>query len=378
MNRRIRLDSLASLAGLALVLCLGSPWSRAWSQPAAEPMDPPADAEPAEDGLDADGEESSPPKARLAGEPVRSPRSDGETGTMIMIRLRNGEITLPEGFDENLLIRRGPDGRIIRYDRPLPLVAFEMNPLISEEQRAELAPVLERRVMMNEISAVNNVDLMIKIDQGAFEELDPRDRRALGWAERVQRLLRPGGMLSEWLHNQSFITAEQAAASQVLGNSYAKALMNEMRELAGDDRHKLAIDVTRERYRSRVEESLHAYHGLLRRAASMVDECLAAAAMPGEIHSSMASEVQAVKDARTDQEQRQAVTALLLKMPDWVMQHRFLDRAISERYPDRSGKLADGRVVTPVMAYQVEVSRRREAEAAGRQVPYQAEPPRVR
>lgn len=383
MKRRLCLDPVVCLAGLCLVVGAATPWSHARWQDQSAPPASESGVDPEEDGLDEGVQEEPATRgARLTGQPAPSPRGAGDSGdsatSMIMIRLRNGEITLPEGFNEDLLITRGSDGRIIRYDLPLPLVAFEKNPLIGDEQRAALAPVMERRRMIHEINAVNNIDLLIKIDRGEFERLDPRDRRALGWAERIQRLLRPGGMLSEWLHNQGAITAEQAAASQVLGNAYSKALMSEMRERAGDDRHQLALDITRERYRSRVEESMHAYHELVLRSAGIVDECLAAAELPAEVNSSIQDKVQAVKVASTDQEKREAVVALLLAMPDWVMQHRFLDRAVSARYPDRSGQLSGGMVVTPVMAYQVEVSRRRNLEASGQAVPYQAEPPRAR
>ncbi|MCC6428758.1 MAG: hypothetical protein IT435_18295 [Phycisphaerales bacterium] len=374
MSSRNTLFGRSLLAGLAVGMLTGT---SAWSQVAPPPPEAPAKTP-----------EFTPPPLPKTPRVIPSPGgadpakikqldpNKGEGREMIKDRVQGGKLKVPDGFNAEVLVKRDADGKLIRYDRPLPWLALESNELVSDKQREDIKPSLHRRNLQHEVAAVNNLDLVIKIDQGEIERLDPRDRRQLAWAERTTKLLRAGGMLSEWLNVQGMLSDEQAAGNQAIGDAYGRALLEQVRKDAGEDRQLQSTVITRELFKNRIDEPMFVYRMLCERVAGMVDECLAGTDMPEDIRKSLAPEVAAVKAASTVADRRQALTALLLKMPDWVMQHQFMDVAINKEYNNREVALADGNKVRSVMAYQVETARRREEVAKGKTVGYEKEPPR--
>jgi hypothetical protein len=365
-----------AVMAVLLTLCAGT--IRAAVQPASEP---PADAPPATEPAPA----GQPPAERQPDAKVDSPFADPksqEEKKMIGLQLQDGTLKMPEGFDAQVIVKRDANGKLIRYDRPLPWVAYEMNPLISDQQRQDLAKIFARRQMMHELAVVNDLDLVMKVDQGGFDNIDPRDRRTLAWADRTQKQLRAAGSLSEWMFNQGALSDVQAGACQLLGQAYTEALLKEISGPVKDKpdatpEEKLAVtrQISRELYYIRVDEPLYVYRRMLERAANTIDQCVQHAKLPADAFAAIQPELEAIRAAKTDEEKRATVSAMLAKLPDWVMQHRFMDAAVSVGFSDRSSQM-NGRVITPVMAYQVEEQRRREAAAKGKTVEYQKEPPR--
>lgn len=369
-----------AVMAVLLTLCAGT--IRASVQPASEP---PAEAPPATEPAPAGQPPAGQPPAEKevidprVNSPLADPEAQGEK-KMIQLQLQDGSLKMPEGFDPQLIVKRDANGKLVRYDRPLPWVAYEMNPLISDQQRKDLEKVLARRQMMHEMAVVNDLDLVMKVDQGALDNIDPRDRKTLAWADRTQKQLRAAGSLSEWMYNQGALTDVQAGACQLLGQAYTEALLKEISGPVKDNpnatpEEKLAVtrEISREVYYIRVDEPLYVYRRMLERAAGNLDQCIQHAQLPAEVYASVQSDIEAVRGAKTDEEKRATVSALLGKLPDWVMQHRFMDAAASVKFADRASQI-NGRVIHPVMAYQVEEQRRREAAAKGQSVPFQKEP----
>lgn len=370
MMREMSVRRMVGMCGLA-VMGLMAPASLAQVAP------PPAEAPAKTPEYTPPPADSPTPKVVPKGEPPKKVNLDpNKDKQQVMVRdgLRKGDIKLPDGFDENLLVQRGPDGKVIKPERPLPWLAFEKNPLISDKQREDLKPILEKRQLMHEVGVVNNLDLIMKVDAGEFERLDPRDRRQLAWAERTQRQLRSAGMMSEWLYVQGHISDVQAAGCQVLGDAYGKAKLEDCRKESGEDKTAMSTAITRELFTERVDEPLYVYRRLLERAAGVIDEIVTATEMSPEIRASLEPEIAAVRAASTDEQKRVTMTALLNKMPDWVMQHQMMDAAISKRFTDRATKLPDGRAMMTVMPYQVEIQKRRDQKAKGEEVQLQKEP----
>ncbi len=370
MARNHTLVGLPLLAGLAACLCAAP----AWSQVAPPPPDAPAKTP----------DYTPPPQPKVVQPPASNPKSappdksfaKGKNETLtepVFVQAKEKKIKLPDAFDATVLIKRDDQGKVIRYDRPVPWVALELNPLIPADQQAEIAKVMPRRNLQHEVSAVNNLDLIMRVDQGEFDRLDPRNRRELTWAERSVKLLRAGGMLSEWLNAQGLVTPEQALASQTLGDAYGKSLLEEARIAAGEDKAAMSTLITREIFKQRIDEPLFVYRQLLVQAANNVDTCLGKTEMPDEVRKTLDAEVAAVKSASTDLDKRQAVHALLNKMPDWVMQHQFMDAAIDTQFLERSARVGD-KSVTAVMAYKMEQNRRNQAAANGKPAEYQKTP----
>ncbi|HLO39571.1 MAG TPA: hypothetical protein VK176_01000 [Phycisphaerales bacterium] len=338
------------------------------------PAQPPAEPAPAPQGQpDSEDLKSNPP--------IATPEQAAGR-MMIGEMIQKGLIKMPPEFDAQSIVKRDEQGKLVRYDRPLPWVVYDLNPLISDQQRKDLEPVFKRRQMMNELNLVNNLDLALRIEAGEFERIDPRDRRTLAWADRVQKQLRAGGSLSEWMYNQGALTDIQAAGCQLLGHAYTEATLKELTANVKDrpdatKEEKLAAStaVSREMYRTRVDEPMYVFERLLERAADNVDACIKFAELPQDVYASVQPEISAIREAKSDADKRATVIALLNKLPDWVMQHRFLDAAVSVQFSDRSSQ-AQGRVIQPVMAYQVEEQRRRELAAKGNSVPYQKAPVR--
>lgn len=311
------------------------------------------------------------PKPDLNAEDATDTRMIGE-------QLKQGTIKLPADFNPDLLVRRGPDGKLVKLDRPLPWVALDENPLITPAEHEALKVFMDRRQLSHELGLVNDLDLAMKVEAGELDRLDPRDRRQLSWASSTQKQLRTAGKLSEWLFLRKAVTKEQAAAVQVLGDAYGKARLKEIREAAGEDRLAASTAITRETYKQWVEEPMYVYRRLLERTAENIDACVKGAELPTEILDLIKPEIEAVKAATTPEQKRATVTALLEKLPDWVMQHKLMDASVALRFPDRTGTM-NGMVVKPVMAYQVELKRRMDkAAATGEQVPYQKAPARPR
>ncbi len=271
---------------------------------------------------------------------------------------------------KNALIKRGPDGKLVRYEVPFNWAAIDVDPQLSPEQREKIRLELPRRNLQHEIAEVNNLDMIMLIDQGQIDKLDLRDRHKLPWMERATKLLRVPAVLSEWLRSRQLITGEQAASLQSIVDAYGKALMEESKAAAGEDKSAISVVVARELYHQRLEEPIYVFRRLLVVAADNADPCLEKTKMPDDIRASLAAEVAAIKAATTDAEKRRAVTALLDKMPDWVMQHQFMDAAIDAGHPGARVPGAEHAAVAE-MAYKVEQRRRDEAAKNGKSVEYQ-------
>lgn len=363
----------AGMAGvMALVLAAGSAVGQVAPPPTPAPAKTP---------------EFTPPPAEKPATPVappakaetpQRPDTSAEPPTdirMIKERLKSGSIKMPEGFDDKVLVRRGPDGKLVKFDKPLAWVTVEENPLVTPKEHEALATWMSRRQLSHELGLVNNLDLALKVDAGEFDRLDPRDRRQLSWASNTQKQLRTAGMVSEWLFLRKAVTEEQAAAIQLIGDAYGRAKLEEVRKEAGEDHLAASTAITREMYKQWVEEPMFVFHGLLERAAENIEVCVQGAEIPTEMIELIRPEMEAAKKAGSPQDKRAAMTALLQKLPDWVEQHKILDAAVTIKFPDRSGTM-NGLVVKPVMAYQIEEKRRMDKAAAGKEVQIRKAPER--
>jgi hypothetical protein len=346
------------VAGTVTTVLAGSP---AWSQVAPAPQPESKPSEPAVRPAPTGQPSALPTPAK-----PRSQNPEEAKDDRVSTKLREGAISLPEDFNRELLVERDAQGRLVRFDRPLSFVAFERNPLIDAAAREKALPWLTRRQLNAEMAVVNNLDFVERIDAGEFERLDPKNRRALQWAERSTKLLRANGALSEWLSHQGVLTPEQAAGSQALGNSYAQARMREVREQAGEDRGAQSAAITRYMYQQYAEEAMWTYRNLLIRASGEWAETVSKVEMSEDLRSKLLADAPAMKSAATDEDRIRLVKESIAKAQDWVTRQEILDQVIASKFPDRSMEMPDsgGAKARPIMAYTVEKMRREKAAAA--------------
>lgn len=212
------------------------------------------------------------------------------------------------------MVRRGPDGKVIRLDGAVDLLALGNNHLISAERRAALEPrVLE---WMEEVDrlVIDNVDYLTMIEPldgspGILANIDLKDGKQSHRLGQLMTMLMSTGQLTIWLQNKGAITVQESSLNQMIVSDYLQALMTERQQGAQGDEQQKAV--TSFLYFMTCRDTLEAYHRLLADAAPVADRAVASLSLTGEPLAKASDWASKAKGAEGVEARRQAVRGLL-------------------------------------------------------------------
>lgn len=195
-----------------------------------------------------------PPRPQPAARPQGRPAQPARPSTAQRID------SLPTHLPYPKLAQKGEDERIIRLKDLPDIVALRANPTVGPGSVEAIMPVIYGRRARFEMLAIENLDLLWKLRDGAIENLDMTDLAALsGVAEMIKPLV-GRTTLSEELTNRGILSRMQGGMNDHIVREYKQAISEEIQAREG-------MDGMMEFMRFILEDSIHeadiAYYGLM-------------------------------------------------------------------------------------------------------------------
>jgi hypothetical protein len=239
------------------------------------------------------------------------------------------------------LARRGPDGKVVRLEGITDILALQHNPLVDEASKARIRPAVKEWLSEVEQLAVDNLDFIEQIEPydgspGIFTtaKLDDTDR--IHYISQFLTQLLSAGPLSATLETRGVLTREQSRLNQEIAGDYLQQVMNEIMAEKGIDNNAVpegaeaqiakATEAARFLYYMTANDALQAVHQMQFAAARNIDAVVTGLSLPAEVGARIRPAVEQVKAARTDEQRRQAVRAVM-KGLDFLQRQTLLRKA---------------------------------------------------
>lgn len=224
------------------------------------------------------------------------------------------------------LAKKGPDGKIVRLEGVVDILAFERNKLIDEATRQKMKPAILNWIADVDQLAIDNLDFIEKIEPGdktpgMLDNIDVDDHVQLQQMSQMMSQLMSAGPLSNHLEMKGVLTREQSGLNQQISSDYLQQCMN---EIMGDNPEKPADagdaeaakkkrinNLTRFLYSLSCKDPISSYHRMMADAAPHIDAIVASLKLTGEPAKAAAAEIPAIKAAKTKMDQKAAVRKLL-------------------------------------------------------------------
>lgn len=220
------------------------------------------------------------------------------------------------------LVERDAAGRVVRLAGCLDALALQRNPFMDEEARQRIAPhVKEWTADVNQL-AIDNVDLIERIDRGLLERWDPADPKTVKLVQQISAILGSAGSLTDRLLNARAIEPLAGQVNRQIANEYIQAVAMEISSTRPDKPNPSQAELS-EQFRlnglalnrwnlSMAMRDVRAqYRRILVDSAATLDPVLESLSLSSEDKARLASKIQAVKAAASETDRLVAVRALL-------------------------------------------------------------------
>lgn len=168
--------------------------------------------------------------------------------------------TLPTHLPYPKLAQKGEDERIIRLKDLPDVVALRANPTVGPASVEAIMPVIYGRRARFEMLAIDNIDLLWKLRDGAIENLDMTDLAALSSVAEMIKPLVGRTTLSEELTNRGILSRMQGGMNDHIVREYKQAISEEIQARDGMDG---MMEFMRFILQDSIQEADIAYYGLL-------------------------------------------------------------------------------------------------------------------
>lgn len=188
------------------------------------------------------------------------------------------------GMDFQSIAEKDANGDIKPLPEPVEWYALKHNPIVKPIRLAMCEPVLRERRAKIESLAIDNVDIIERLDSGLIQQLDMTDKTRISEIVQLIKPFQQMGTLTNELKKKKAIEDVQAAMNQRIVNDYIKrkaeaervkeGLPADMPKDAGkngqnDPKNVSAIDIlTRLMLETAMGEPLFFYHQILLEAAA--------------------------------------------------------------------------------------------------------------
>jgi len=226
------------------------------------------------------------------------------------------------------LAKLGPDGKVIRLEGILDILAIPRNALVDDATRARISPLVQTWMADVDQLAIDNLDFIEKIDPpdgsiGVIETVDINDNKRLLYVAQMMNQLMSAGPLSAHLEAKDGFTREQSALNQQIVSDYLQQVMNEIMAENGvpnnieqkpqseADKVKQVNAVSRFLYQISCRDPMNAYYRMLTDAAPVMDRVIAGMSLTPDQASKVKPYLAAAKSAMTSQDKRAATRSIL-------------------------------------------------------------------
>jgi hypothetical protein len=237
------------------------------------------------------------------------------------------------------LAKKGPDGKVIRLEGVVDIMAFDKNKLMDDATREKMKPAIQNWLADVDQLAIDNLDFLEKIESpdekpGMLDHIDVDDHVQLQQMSQMMSQLMSAGPLSNHLETKSVMTHEQSTLNQRITSDYLQQCMNEImgefpdpepmdestltddqkaeRNKMLEGRKKAKINsLTKFLYGLSCKDSISSYHRLMADAAPNIDTIVGGLNLKGEQASKVQQAIPAVKAAKTKTDQKNAVRKLM-------------------------------------------------------------------
>ncbi len=223
------------------------------------------------------------------------------------------------------LVKKGPDGKVVRIEGVMDIIAFGRNKLIDAKTIETIKPAVLNWMADVDQLAIDNLDFVEKLDaeegkKGLLDEVNVEDKVQLTQMSQMMNQLMSAGPLTAHLETKGLLTREQSALNQQITGDYLQQCMNEIQgeappaEMAGNEagiKTWRVNKLTSFLYALSCKDPIASYRRMQLDAAANIDAVIKAMDFKGDQASQIGSGVAAVKAAKTKAEQRTAVRNLM-------------------------------------------------------------------
>lgn len=194
------------------------------------------------------------------------------------VRTKAAKVEAPDLKFESIL-HRDPEGKVIPLTEPVDLAALRNNPSLKPGFIEEIADTLAERKAAFQRVAIDNLDIVEKVEDGAIEKVELDSKDAIKSVVDMIKPLRPPAApapLTQALHDTQKITPEQAAMNRKIMKEYQDALLPTPvgKDASPADKKAFFNGTVRTIQRQAITEVLLSFESLRRTALSNLAECL--------------------------------------------------------------------------------------------------------
>jgi hypothetical protein len=241
------------------------------------------------------------------------------------------------------LVVRGEDGKVIRIDAQLDLLALQRNTLVDDATRERIRPILREWLADLDQLVIDNLDFIERIDPpdgspGVIKSIDLNDHATVQPVATMMNQLISAGPLTAHLQTRGALTREQHDLNQRIISDYLQAVMNEVlaehnlqpggQQPRSEEERTLQVNtVSRHLYGLSSRDAMAAYYRQLADAAPYAEQIVAVTGLPSETSQRLRPHVEQARNAQTELERRSAVRELLNHL-SFEERREFLQRAL--------------------------------------------------
>lgn len=239
------------------------------------------------------------------------------------------------------MVVRGADGKIVRIDRQLDLMALQRNVLIDDTTREKIRPVIREWLADLDQLVIDNLDFIERIEPpdgspSVLEKLTLNDQATVQPVGQMMNMLISAGPLTPHLQNRGVLTREQAQLNENIKSDYLQSVMNEVlaahqvrpgEELRNEEQRRNQVDtIARHVYSISCLDAMSSYYRQLAEAAPYASQIVAAAQLDEDTRGTVEPFAAAAQQLENDMERRAAIRELLNHL-SFDERREFLQRA---------------------------------------------------
>lgn len=209
------------------------------------------------------------------------------------------------------LVEKDADGKIIKPKEPIQLAAMRRNPMLPPDYLPSIQKFLDDRQESTNHLTVANLDILERVDDGAFENVDFQNRASIrSLTDLIKPLTGSNRTMCEELKQQQLMSQEQFRFNHKISMEYIRAVTEERLKDKGLDKGGMAQALLMALYKQNVDEYMNTYTRSMEVACSRWNDVLSGIELDATARAQAESVGKAVASAQTMPEKLAAAKGL--------------------------------------------------------------------
>ncbi|GEM_PF-1271903 len=209
------------------------------------------------------------------------------------------------------LAEKGADGKLVSLKEPLHLSAMRRNPMLPEGYIDSIQNVIDERKQSTDRQVVANLDVLERIEDGAFENVDFMNRASVrSLMETIKPLTSAMKTLGEDLRERGLMDPMQTRFNNKIVNDYVRAANEEKMAASEADKGKSSQALLLSLYKQNVDEFVFVHAQAMKTIVSQFDEAIGPVLADEATKSKTRDVVAKARSAGTDGERTAALKGL--------------------------------------------------------------------